>query len=202
MEPAAERADDHELVAAALDRPEAFSAIIEKYTAPLGRYLRRLGCKDPDDQADVLQNTFIKTYVNLNDFDTKLKFSSWIYRIAHNETVSFLRKKKHREVLLSEEEELLMRERIADSTDVEHEVEAAFDRERLNKAINALDPKYREVLILKFLEEKSYEEISDILRTPPGTVATLIHRAKKKLETILEQQAQQTPSTTQSTHHA
>ncbi len=186
----AERGSDQELVAAALLRPEAFSDIIAKYNAPLGRYLRRLGCKDPDDQADVLQNTFIKTYVNLNDFDRKLKFSSWIYRIAHNETVSFLRKNKHHEVLLSDEEELIMRERLADDTaDVEREVDTKFENERLNAAINALDPKYRDVLILKFLEEKSYEEISDILRTPPGTVATLIHRAKKRLEAELEKQA-------------
>ena len=79
---------DQELVSDTLSDKHAFSAIVKKYEEPMRRYIKRLGCKDENEVDDVLQEIFIKVFINLNDYDPSLQFSSWIYRIAHNETIS------------------------------------------------------------------------------------------------------------------
>ena len=134
---------------------------------------------------DVLQDIFIKAYVNLNDFDRSRPFSPWIYRIAHNEAISFLRKRNAETQTISDEDALLILDRVAGGDDPE----AAWQRTRtegdVRKALSALDQRYRDVLVLRYLEEKSYDEIADILEMPPGTVATLINRGLKQLQTPL-----------------
>jgi RNA polymerase sigma-70 factor, ECF subfamily len=179
---------DQELVVATLSDKNAFSEIVRKYEAPMRRYIRRLGCADDSDANDVLQEIFIKVYINLNDYDHNLKFSSWLYRIAHNEVVSFFRKKNIRPGVLSlsaeDAEEFFAQ--LADDKDF---VEFAYKRDDARLILEILfsvDKKYREILLLRFLEEKSYTEISDILKIPEGTVATLINRGKKELKAKLE----------------
>ena len=176
---------DQAVVRAALQDPKQYAAIVERYHAPLSRYIMRLGCRSTDDVKDVLQETFLKAYINLNDYDQGLKFSSWLYRIAHNETMSFFRKVKSNPAAIGLEEQMLLVERIGDSTDIAADADRKFEAEEVRKALESIDFKYREPLVLKFLEEKSYEEISDILKMPVGTVATLINRGKQKLKTAL-----------------
>lgn len=177
---------DEEVVALTLKEPNTFGVIIERYESKLKRYIMRLGVHNHDDQLDVLQEIFIKAYKNLNSFDTSLTFSSWIYRIAHNEAISWYRKKNVRP-----EGHL-----IADGEDVlglvsskEDAAEIAFDKninaEELTKALETIELKYREVLILRYFEHKEYEEISDILKIPSGSVGTLIYRGKKQLYNAL-----------------
>ncbi len=84
---------DQEFVKVALKDRHAFSEIVHRYEAAIRRYVKRLGCKNENDVDDVLQEIFIKVFINLNDYDPNLKFSSWLYRIAHNETISFFRKR-------------------------------------------------------------------------------------------------------------
>jgi RNA polymerase sigma-70 factor (ECF subfamily) len=178
---------DGELVAAALADKHAFSEIVNRYEAAIRRYVKRLGCKNEDDINDVLQEIFIKVFVNLNDYDQDLKFSSWLYRIAHNETISFFRKKNIRpSVLIEEEDAEGIFERLADETDFVELAHQRFDARVVQDALSALPSKYKEALVLRFLEEKSYTEIGDILKIPEGTVATLINRGKKELKIILE----------------
>ena len=178
---------DQELVLATLLNKHAFSEIVDKYESPIRRYVRRLGCRDDSDVDDVLQNIFIKVFTNLNEYDQDLKFSSWLYRIAHNETISFFRKKNVRPsvLTLSTEDTDRFFELLADDEDPVEikylENEASIVRD----VLVGLDLKYREALILRFLEEKSYTEISDILKIPEGTVATLINRGKKILKVVL-----------------
>jgi len=153
-----------------------------RYEAKLRRYIARLGVHSPDDQLDVLQDIFLKTYRNINGFDIKLKFSSWIYRIAHNETISWYRKKNVRPEghLVGDSEEILGF--IAASTEsADVEFDEQINAEVINQAILSLDKKYSEVILLRFFEHKDYEEISDILKIPVGSVGTLIHRGKKQL---------------------
>jgi RNA polymerase sigma-70 factor (ECF subfamily) len=151
----------------------------------LTRYLRRLGVSRSEDVEDVLQDVFLKAYRNLNDFDQELRFSSWIYRIAHNTAMSFFRAKRVRPegMLVDDGEELLTQ--VKSDLNIETEAERAFDAELLRAALDTLDAKYRDVLVLRYFEQREYAEISDILRIPEGTVATLIHRAKKKLASAL-----------------
>jgi RNA polymerase sigma factor (sigma-70 family) len=102
---------DEEIVRRALLQTDAFALIIERYEAKLLRYLERLGVGVKEDREDVLQNAFIKAYKNLNSFDLSLPFSSWMYRIAHNEAMSFFRSKRARpQIILSEEGEGLITE--------------------------------------------------------------------------------------------
>jgi len=173
---------DEELVKMTLSDKNHFGFLVDRYEAKLRRYITRLGVRDPDDQLDVLQEIFLKTYRNLNGFDTKLQFSSWIYRISHNEAISWYRKKNVRPEghLVADSEELLYF-----LTTKEDSADLTFDQTINAKAVNEsllnIEAKYREVLILRFFEHKDYEEISDILQIPVGSVGTLIHRGKKQL---------------------
>ena len=129
---------------------------------------------------DVVQDTFIKAYTNLRSFNSKYKFSSWIYRIAHNESINTLKKIKKNISLENNQwvEQIAGNEKSADKMIEEEEVKIS-----LQKYLSMLPAKYQEVLVLFYLEEKSYEEISDILRISTGTVGTWISRAKKELKT-------------------
>ena len=149
---------------------EAYAEIIKRYQEKLMRYIGYL-INDENKTADIVQEAFIKAYINLNSFNTKLKFSSWIYRIAHNEAMNAI-KKHYRE------------KRIPDKFDydsginIEEEYNRKEIKEMVQKCIREIPAIYREPLSLFYLEDKSYTEISDILRLPMGTVGTRIKRAK------------------------
>jgi RNA polymerase sigma-70 factor (ECF subfamily) len=181
-----QQVSDESVVKAALQDKEQFGVLMDRYEAPLRRYIARLGVRNPDDQLDVLQDIFLKVYRNLNGFDPKLKFSSWIYRIAHNEAISAYRKKNVRPEghLVADSEEILTF--VSGSLET---ADVAFDKtinaEQVSKALLQLDKKYSEVLLLRFFEHKEYDEISDILQIPLGSVGTLIHRGKKQLTTVI-----------------
>lgn len=177
---------DEEAVEQARKNKDAFALLVERYAGRLGRYLERLGVFSADDRDDLLQNIFIKVYRNLNEFDTGLSFSSWIYRIAHNEAVSFFRSRRPERgnIRLEEKPELL--ELLHDESDTAGQAEARINAEHVAHALAELDPKYRDALVLRVFEERDYAAISDILQIPMGSVATLIHRAKKQLREKLK----------------
>jgi len=139
-----------------------------------------------EDREDILQNAFVKAYLNLNSFDPELSFSSWVYRIAHNEAMSFFRRKRARpQVTLDEEGQLLLTELADESADASKLAERRLSGSELARALATLDAKYRDALILRFFEERSYAEMSDILEVPVGTVSTLLYRAKRALRNAL-----------------
>ena len=177
---------DEQIVADALVRHEAFGLLVNRYQERLTRYVRRLGITRSEDVEDVLQDVFLKAYRNLNDFDQRLRFSSWIYRISHNTAMSFFRAKRVRPegMLVDDGEEALAH--VKSDLNIEVEAEKNFDAARLREALDTLDAKYRDILVLRYFEQRDYGEISDILRIPEGTVATLIHRAKKRLADALK----------------
>lgn len=182
---------DAQLVENALRSSEEFGRIIEKYQEPLRRYIRRVARPTPDETDILLQDVFIKAYENLNDFDQTLSFSSWIYRIAHNEAVDSLRKKKWFGASLDDpardDETLTLAETIAAEGDLVKDADREYVKKCIAAVLDELEPKYRSVLVLKFLEDKDYNDISDILRKPPGTIATLIHRAKKEFKRLADE---------------
>lgn len=177
---------DEEMVQMALRDKAFFGHLVMRYEERLSRYVTRLGVRNKEDNEDVLQEIFIKVYKNINGFDTSLSFSSWIYRIAHNEAISWYRKRNVRPEghLVNESEDI-----ISFVSTEELDAETLFDQEInagvLSEALNNLDQKYRDPLILRFFEHKEYDEISDILKIPSGTVGTLIHRGKKALKNEL-----------------
>lgn len=177
------------LVQRTLQSRDEFGRIIEKYKEPLTRYIHRLARPGADELNMLIQDVFIKIYENLNDFDQKLSFSSWIYRIAHNEAIDFHRKKKRYGGSLDgpagDDDRQTLAETLMADGDFVADIDRQYVREHIMEVLDDLDPKYKSVLVLKFLEDKNYDEISDILKKPPGTVATLIHRAKREFRRIL-----------------
>lgn len=179
---------DEELVNLTLKDQDYFLYIMKRYEGKLSRYIMRISGVTREEAQDILQEVFIKTYRNLNDFDTSLKFSSWIYRIARNEAISAYRKSKSKkqDILIDVDDEML--DKIASDFDTSREINQEFLRKSIINILNNIDKKYREVLVLKFLEEKDYKEISYILKKPMGTIATLINRAKKEFKKEMERE--------------
>ncbi|MDD3662443.1 MAG: RNA polymerase sigma factor [Candidatus Pacebacteria bacterium] len=167
---------DIDLVKEALIDADWFFCLSKRYEEKLLRYIQRISKFSREDTEDVLQEVLIKTYYNLNDFDPSLKFSSWIYRIAHNQTVSEIRKRVVRPTVYLEDKDL---EGLKDLFDIEKEIDISYEKKKIEKALSLLSEKYREVLILRFLEEKEYLEIADILKKPVSTIGNLIARGKK-----------------------
>jgi len=157
---------------------EAYAEIIKRYQTRLLRYASYL-VHDEQAAADVVQNGFIKAYINLNGFDTRKKFSSWLYRIVHNEAMNALGKNKNQRPINEYDH-------FESNIDIEDET---IKKELVTHAHTCLEEMsllYKEPLSLYYLEDKSYDEISDILRIPIGTVATRINRAKGIMKHICQ----------------
>lgn len=173
---------DVELVALSLSNQEYFGVLVERYEIKLGRYIRRITSVPQEDQEDILQNIFLKIYINLNGFDKKLSFNSWAYRIAHNEVVDYARREKIKIKYGKFDYEDDVFTWTADGKDFLGEIHAREDAHSIQSTLGTMDIKYCEVLILKFMEGYSYREMSDILKKPEGTIATLVNRAKKSFK--------------------
>lgn len=159
--------------------PELFGLIIDRYEQKLLRYVRRITNIPKHEAEDIVQDVFIKSYENLNGFNQELSFNSWIYRICHNYVISLHRKKQTQKNngFLDLEDTALSN--LRSEIDVLKEITNDELKKEILKTLDILNPVYKDVIVLKFFEEKSYEEISDILKKPIGTIGTLIHRAKK-----------------------
>lgn len=184
-----EKISDSELVRLSLEDKDIFYYLMKRYESKILRYIRVLTDVNREEAEDLLQDIFIKLYRNLNAFNPHLKFSSWMYRIAHNEIINHYHRNKSRLKTFSldrnSNERYPLNEIVSDD-DIYDRLISNETSDIIIKVLAKLPPKYREVLILCYFEEKKYEEISDILRKPLGTVATLIHRAKSKFKKIAE----------------
>lgn len=177
------RLTDEELVEHIRDQDqESYREVVSRYQAKLMRYAVSLVGSE-DVAKDIVQESFVKAFVNLNSFNNHFKFSSWIYRIAHNEAMNHFSKHKM-EVPL---DPLLD---IAGQDDIEAEYETKEKQEEVRACLAEMPTIYAEPLILLYLEEKTYEEISDILRLPMGTVGTRISRGKILIKKLCQKKNQ------------
>jgi len=177
-----EKKTDEELVKIILDDQNVFLYLVDRYKEKLLRYIRRISNASLEDAEDMLQNIFIKSYLNLNEFDDSLKFSSWIYRISHNEVIDNYRKKKVRPQILDINIRSGQIEELVGNTNLMEEINRKELKHNISIAINNLDIKYQEIIILKYIEEKDYKEISDIIKKPIGTVASRMNKARAELK--------------------
>ncbi|OZU87497.1 RNA polymerase sigma factor SigW [Virgibacillus indicus] len=134
---------------------------------------------------DIAQEAFIRAYVNIHSFDDKRKFSTWLYRIATNLTIDRIRKRKPDYYLDAEvkgTDGLDMYSQLASKDRLPGEEVESIELQRyIHQEISGLPPKYRSIIMLRYLEEFSLQEISDILDIPLGTVKTRIHRGREAL---------------------
>lgn len=177
---------DLEIVRKSLEMMDYFSCLYERYEDKLMRYIRRVAFASEEEAADILQDSFINIWKNLNAFDQSLPLSSWIYRIVHNEAVSFLRRKKSHGQDRNMPWDDALYARLPDENSGDESAELEYRDKLTRQVLEQLPEPYREILVLKFLENMGYEEISDILRIPEGTVATRINRAKKHFRSLAE----------------
>ncbi len=159
----------------------AFNLLIRKYQEKVYWHIRRL-VLDHDDTNDIVQEVFIKAWKGLNDFRADSGLFTWLYRIATNETLSFLKKKKRRYFVSWQDIENTMAEKL--------ESDPYFNSDqvlkKLQKAILTLPEKQRVVFNLRYYDEMKYEEMSKILSTSEGALKASYHHAAKKIEEHLK----------------
>lgn len=161
---------------------EAFSRVIEHYSSQLYWHIRRLVI-DHDDADDVLQNTFIKAWTNIDNFRGDAQLMTWLYKIATNESITFINKKKARLQASLDDEG-------AEALVADLETDKWFDGDdlqvRLQQAIASLPDKQRVVFTMRYYEEMKYEQMSEILGTSVGALKASYHHAVKKIEAFFQ----------------
>ena len=160
---------------------KAFEVLVNTYKERLYWHIRRI-VLNHDDADDVLQNTFIKVYRNINGFKGDSKLFSWMYRIATNESLSFL-KQKSRKLGLNDG---AYQDRLVESLAADVYFEGDAIQLQLQKAIATLPEKQKLVFNMKYFEELKYEEISEILDTSVGGLKASYHLAVKKIKVHLK----------------
>ncbi|NUM51216.1 MAG: sigma-70 family RNA polymerase sigma factor [Flavobacteriales bacterium] len=176
--------EDSELLSMFSDensRNYAFNLIVKKYQQKIYWHIRRMVI-DHDDANDVTQNTFIKAWKGLEAFKQEAQLYTWLYRIATNESINFLNKK--RKVLLLP---LIDVEReLSNKLEADAYFSGNVIQKKLQKALLQLPEKQRIVFNLKYFEEMKYEDMSTILNTSVGALKASYHIAVKKIEEYLK----------------
>lgn len=160
---------------------EIFAVLVERYEAKIKRYARKF-LSGYEDIEDLVQEVFIKAYINIKSFDTSRKFSSWLYRIAHNEFINAI-KKKGKEPLPFFDFDTLFSHPISKDNANEN-----LNRIELQQVIDdclfGLNPKYREPIVLYYFEGLSYKEIADVLHIPISTAGIRLQRGKQIMKSF------------------
>lgn len=156
-----------------------YGVLMRRYLPKMQRYVAKF-LFGYDDVEDVVQEVFVKAYTHLQQFDATRSFSSWLYRIAHNECINTIKKRK-REPLPFFDPDAIFPHPVAKETPRDH-AERAEVLTLIERALRALDPKYREPIVLYYIEERSYKEIADIMRIPIATVGVRLRRAREQLQ--------------------
>ncbi len=159
---------------------QAFTEIVKQYSEPLYWKIRRIVLTH-EDTNDILQNTFIKAWNNLDSFEKKSKLSTWLYRIAINESLDFLRRQKNISAVGGDEDISVSQQLLADEFFDGNQAQAL-----LNEAIATLPDVQRAVFNLKYFDEMKYSEMSKLLNTSEGSLKASYHIAVKKISEYLK----------------
>ena len=169
---------DQEIVESVLSgKKDDFELIVDRYWEKLNRYCSRLLNYNEQDSQDAVSNTFLKIYQNLAGYNPNLKFSSWVYRIAHNESVNIIRKNSN---FFSFDPLSSSLQAFIGKADVN------ISRLEIEKILSKLNASDRNILILFHIEELSINEISEILKASPGSVKSRLSIARNKARKILK----------------
>ena len=155
---------------------DAFAALIERYQRPMRYFISRL-LDDAQASEDILQDTWLVVIGRIHGLKKAEAFSTWLYRIARNKVYHQLRKKK----IWSE-----LNENVAAPNEANNNIVYLEDAAKVHRCLKALRPEHKEVLMLRFLEQMSYQQIAEVLGCNPGTVKSRVYYAKLALKKELE----------------
>ncbi len=164
-------------------RHEAFAILYERYEQKMLRYGRRF-LYTYEDLEDAVQEVFIKTYKNIKSFNVEKKFSTWLYRVAHNTFINVIKKNGREPVSFFDFDTLVNIPNKTTET-LEDDFLKAENKESIIEMMKKMAPKYREALILFYFEELGYKEIAEILKIPVSTVGVRITRARTMLKKMI-----------------
>lgn len=182
--------DDSELVQLALQgNQDAFAQILAKYKDAIAFNIGKM-VKNSEDKEDLIMEAFAKAFNKLENYRPEFAFSTWLFNIAINHTIDFLRKKKLQTFSLNagldDESESEFQDQVKD---YKPDPEEAFIREQraalMRDVLDTLSPHYREMIKYRYFDELSYEEISDKMKIPLGTVKGHLFRSKSLLYNLL-----------------
>ena len=179
---------DEELIARFQDGDEyAFDQIVRRYKDPLLNFVYRF-VGDTIEAEDIVQDTFYRVYKNKHYYKEVAKFSTWIYTIAGNLSKTELRRRRRRKFFSIHGDSVTDKEYDLPDLTKSPEVKAnsSVTEKIIQKAISKLPPKFRQVILLRDVQEFSYEEIADILKVPLGTVKSRVNRARLRLQDDLK----------------
>lgn len=159
----------------------AFKELVSNYKERLYWHIRNM-VKDHEDTHDVLQNTFLKVFNNIDQFNGDSQIYSWMYRIAANEAITFLNKKSNRLRITSEE----LQQHLISKLESDVYFEGSEIQIKLQKAIATLPPKQQQVFNMKYFQELKYREMAEILNTSEGALKASYHIAAKKIQDHLK----------------
>jgi RNA polymerase sigma-70 factor, ECF subfamily len=172
---------DVELISTAiLGREDSFEEIVRRYQRPIVSYIYRM-LGNQDSALDVSQEVFIKVYNSLSKYSSEYKFSTWLYKIAHNASIDFMRRNSHHTQSLELENEDGTYEFQLESKrpTPEQERERTEWRTEIEAVVNRLPSGYRELILLRHSQDMSYDEIAEITNLPLGTVKNRLFRARE-----------------------
>ncbi|HYH85102.1 MAG TPA: sigma-70 family RNA polymerase sigma factor [Pyrinomonadaceae bacterium] len=180
---------DTELVVRALSgREDGFEELVHRYQRPIVAYVYRM-VGNYDAALDLTQEVFIKVYNSLARYSPEYKFSTWIYRIAHNSAIDHLRRNgasRTEDLEVKGEDGQMFEKPLASrSLTPEQESERRERREEIEEVVNLLQPAYRELIVLRHSHDLSYDEIADVTGLPLGTVKNRIFRARDAMRELL-----------------
>ena len=163
----------------------AFGVLVERYQRRVVGVAQAV-VHNQDDAIELAQETFVRAYENLSKFESRSSFSTWLYRIAANLAIDFWRREGRHVVLHGEDAENEIAKLPTATGDSFKEVSRSELSSRLKQALEELTPEHRAVILLREVEGMSYDEISDVLQCPRGTVMSRLHYARTHLRKILK----------------
>ena len=189
VSPTIAAAADTELVVHALSgREDGFEELVRRYQRPIVAYVYRM-VGDYDAALDLAQEVFIKVYNSLGRYRPEFKFSTWIYRIAHNAAIDHLRRQgasRTEEMQVTGEGGSTFEKPLASkSLTPEQETERGERRAEIEEVVAQLSPSYRELIVLRHSHDLSYDEIAEVTGLPLGTVKNRIFRAREAMRELL-----------------
>lgn len=164
---------------------KAFGALIERYQRRVVGVALGVA-HNPDDALELAQETFVRAFENIARFESRSSFSTWLYRIAANVAIDFRRRENRHPILRGEEAENELRRLPSASGDSYAATRRSELGQRINEALEELTPEHRTVILLREVEGLSYDEISEVMQCPRGTVMSRLHYARNHLREILK----------------